>query len=103
VSYAYNFFYNTENERYIFTKFFFNKKQYNLFLDKTTNKYFLFNEFNEGIGFSIDGFFEKGCYCAIDIEYLKKYTTPELLDTENKIIYRNLNAESNPVIVEYYF
>ena len=104
VSYAYNFFYNIENERYIITMFIFNKKTYTFLLDKKTNKHFLFNEFKEGIGFYTNDFFEKGCYSVVEMEYLKLVITkPELLENENQIIYNNLKPENNPIVVEYYF
>ena len=89
-------FYNLENDKYIFTSFMFNGKIHSLILDKKTNKLSFFEKFKEGPWFYAHAFFDKGCYAALEMENLKRFVTPDILDSENQIIYNKLNAERQP-------
>jgi len=101
--YAFNFFYNIENEKYIVTSFIFNNRPYSLLLDKKTKTNFLFNQFKKGTAFFGNCFFDKGCYTVMDTRKLKVFIEPEVLDTKSKNIFKNLTIDSNPTIVKYHY
>jgi hypothetical protein len=102
--YANNFFYNLEDERYIYTHFILNREHKTAIYDKGKQQTVVFSKFTEGV--SLPPFlnsFPDGVFGAKEPHYLQLTIKPELLDSANRAKLERVKIEDNPVIIKYYF
>lgn len=101
--YAYNFQCNAENSKYLFTRFMFKNRFYNLMYDKESGKQSVYVNFNEGIAPVPMVMDEKSMYMLVAVDELPFIVKPDILDARNRQILERLTEDDNPVIVKYNF
>lgn len=101
--YAHHFLIYKENARYFFTRFKFQNRHYHLVVDKYNKKYYLFDRFKEG-GQCVPQIIDDKCmYTFVPPMFLSEVIELDLLNQEDRIKLKELDVESNPIIVKYYF
>jgi len=103
-NFAYDFFFNTETEKKIFTGIRFRGKQLNLIYDKLSGTYKLFEQFSEGINYPhLLIPFDGGVFAVVDPSDISENVKPGLLDKPNNETLKNIKLTDNPVIIKYNF
>jgi hypothetical protein len=103
-NFAWHFYYNVENDKYIVTNFIFKKKAYCLFYNKTTKNYKLITGFKEG-GFPPNSpiTFDKGLIGIIHPTMITTFFPDGCLPAETQKKIESMDEENNPVLVKCYF
>lgn len=100
--YAIMFGVQQENDRYYFTRFKFKNKYRHLIIDKTRQKHYLFETFQEGGQFVPQAVDEKCAYTFLPPHIASAIIGNQPIDADSRRVLEKLDQESNPVIVKYY-
>ena len=103
MDYAVHFPIYKENSLFYMTRFKYKNRYKHLVLDKKTNEYLLFEKFKEGGECLPQWMDEESIYTFVSPFFLNRVIDPSLLDKENRLIYNQIKADDNPVVIKYTF
>ncbi len=102
--FAYMFFYNIENEKFIITSLINKKNVLTIMYLKSDKTSSVFIHTKGQLNFPTSPqFFTEGIIIFADFQSLKYYVKPEMLDEANRKRLAEIGMENNPVLIKYYF
>ena len=101
---ANNFYYNLENDRFIYTSYAFKDKWNVLIYDKDKKTYLNFNKFEDGPSlFWPRAITNNWLVSVIEPRHLKQCVSVESLNKENRMKLEAIKIDDNPVILKYIY